>query len=217
LTYVALGDSFTWGFVELFAAHIETDLGARVTLHNFSAGGQGSDELLDAVRSDEKLREHLCKADAITFMIPMSHFKEPSIAYVSGGDFSNQEGMRAAFGLYRRDADGVFAELLSLRKPCEAILRVMDCYLPPFLFGEWKKTGVFEQLKVWWDAFNGHVARLSREQNIPLARVRDAFNGANGDRGPLEFIGGDGWHTNERGAALIADLHRELGYSPLVG
>lgn len=213
--YVALGDSFTWGFVDLYAAHIESDLGARVRLHNFSAGGQRSDEFLNTLRGDKKLRGLLRNAAVITFMIPMAHFKEPSMAYVNGGDLKDQEGMRAAFDLYQHDAGGIFSELLSLRNPSEAILRVMDCYLPPFLFGEWKKAGVFEQLKVWWDAFNGNVAQLAREFHIPLARVREAFNGADGDANPLELIGEDGWHTNERGAALIAQIHRELGYAPL--
>jgi GDSL-like Lipase/Acylhydrolase family len=214
--YVALGDSFTWGFVDLYAGYIEADLGARVTIHNFSVGGQGSDELLKSLREDKSLRALLQTAEVTTFMIPMTYFKEPSIAYINGGDSANQEGMRAAFDLYRRDADGIFMELLSLRKPLEAILRVMDCYLPPFLFWEWKKTGAFEQLKVWWDAFNGHVAQLAAEYHIPLARVREVFNGTSGETNPVEYIGEDGWHTNERGAERIAKLHRELGYAPLI-
>jgi hypothetical protein len=145
----------------------------------------------------------------------MAYFKEPSIAYIDSGDLANQEGMCSAFDLYQRDANGIFSELLSLRKPSEAIIRVMDCYLPPFLFGEWKKAGAFEQLKVWWDAFNGHVAQLVAEYHIPLVCVREALNGASGETNPVEYIGEDGWHTNERGAARIAKLHRELGYAPL--
>jgi hypothetical protein len=215
LDYVALGDSFIWGFVDLYAAHIESDLNLPVTLHNFSAGGQGSQELLASLREIESLRVLLRSADVITFMIPMAHFKQPSIDFINGGDLDNQAGMRAAFDLYRRDADEIFAELLSLRKPSEAMLRVMDCYLPPFLFGEWKKAGAFAQLKVWWDAFNGHVAQLATEYHIPLAHVREAFNGMSGEVNPLEFISEDGWHANESGAALIAELHRELGYAPI--
>jgi lysophospholipase L1-like esterase len=215
LVYVALGDSFTWGFVDLYAAHIESDLGVRVNLRNSSVGGQRSDELLESLREDEPLRALLHNADVITFMIPMAHFQEPSIAYVNGGDWGNQEGMRAAFALYQRDADGIFVGLLSLRKPSETILRVMDCYLPPFLIEEWNKHGAYAPLRGWWDAFNRHVARLASEYVIPLARVRDAFNGISGDENPVEYIGEDGWHTNARGAARIAELHRDLGYAPL--
>ena len=216
LEYVALGDSFTWGFVEAYMASIESDLGTQVSLHNFSTGGHRSDDLLASLCGNESLRVLLHDADIVTFMIPMVHFKEPSINFINSGDMENQDGMSAAFALYQRDADGIFAELLSLRKPSDAILRVMDCYLPPFLFGEWKRAGIYEQLKVWWDAFNEHVARLADENNIPMARVRNAFNGTSGDVNPMEFIGEDGWHTNERGAALIAQTHRELGYAPLV-
>lgn len=217
LDYVALGDSFTWGFVDLFAAHIESDLNLRVILHNFSTGGQGSEGLLASLRESQSLRSLLRSADVVTFMIPMAHFKESSIDLINNGrDLEHQAGMRIAFDLYRQDADGIFAELFLLRKPSDAILRVMDCYLPPFLFGEWERARALMQLKAWWDVFNGHVALLANEYDVPLARVRDAFNGTGGDVNPVEFIGDDGWHTNKRGAALIAQIHRELGYAPLM-
>ena len=215
LEYIALGDSFTWAFIDIYAAHIERDLGVQVNLHNWSFGGQRSDELLEMLRENESLRTLLCKADVVTFMIPMARFREPSIAYITRGDVENQDGMRAAFALYQQDAGRIFRELLSLRKPSEAILRVMDCYLPSFLFDEWNRHGMFQELKSWWEKFNDYVAWLASERDIPVARVRFAFNGPSGDVNPVEYIGEDGWHVNERGAALIAKLHCELGYAPL--
>jgi len=215
LEYIALGDSFTWGFMDIYAAHIEMDLGVHVKVHNWNIGGQRSDELLEILSENESLRDLLRKADVVTFMIPMSHFREPSIAYIARGDVGNQDCMRAAFTLYQQDAEEIFNELLSLRKPSEAILRVMDCYLPPFLFDEWKRHGMYQELKSWWEKFNDYIARLASERVIPVARVRLAFNGPSGDVSPVEYIGEDGWHANERGAVLIAKLHRELGYAPL--
>jgi len=215
LDYIVLGDSFTWGFMDIYAAHVEMDLGVHVKLHNWSVGGQRSDDFLETLRENKSLRALLCKADVVTLMIPMAHFREPSIAYITRGDVEDQDCMRTAFALYQQDAEGVFTELLSLRKPSEAILRVMDCYLPPILFDEWKRHGMYQELKSWWEKFNDYVAQLASERGILMARVRLAFNGLSGDEDPVEYIGEDGWHTNERGAALIAKLHRELGYAPL--
>jgi hypothetical protein len=213
--YIALGDSFTWGFPDIYASHIEADLGVSVKLHNFSVGGQNSDELLEALHGNTLLRSLLGEAEVVTFMVPMAHFKEPSIAYIVYGDVENQDGMSEACALYQQDAEDVFNELLSLRKPSEAILRVMDCYLPPFLFDEWKQHGMYQELKLWWEKFNDYVARLASEKNIPMARVRLAFNGPSGNVNPVEYISEDGWHANEQGVTLIAQLHRELGYAPL--
>jgi hypothetical protein len=215
LDYIVLGDSFTRSFPNIYAAHIEADLGVNVKLHDRSVGGQRSDELLKALREDDVLRNTLRCAEVITFMVPMAHFKEPSIAYIACGDVENQDGMSEACALYQQDAEGIFNELLSLRKPSEAILCVMDCYLPPFLFDEWKRHGMYQELKSWWEKFNDHVVRLASEREIPVARVRLAFNGPSGDVSPVEYIGEDGWHVNERGAALIAKLHCDLGYAPL--
>ena len=215
LDYIALGDSFTWGFVDIYATHIEMDLGIPVKLHNWSVGGQRSDELLKALREDDVLRNALREAEVVTFMIPMDRFKEPSIAYITRGDVENQDCMHTAFSLYQQDAEEVFNELLSLRKPSEAILRVMDCYLSPFLFDEWHRHGMYLELKLWWEKFNDYVTLLASEKGIPAAHVRLAFNGTSGDVNPVEYIGEDGWHANDQGAALIAQLHRELGYAPL--
>jgi len=213
--YTALGDSFTMSFMDIYAAHVEMDLGVQVILHNWRVGGQRSSELLKALRGDDVLRNAIREAEVVTFMVPMASFKEPSISYITRGDVENQDCMHTVFALYQKDAKGIFTELLSLRKPSEANLRVMDCYLPPFLFDEWKQHGMYQELKSWWEKFNDHVAQLASERNIPMARVRLAFNGPSGDVNPVEYIGEDGWHVNERGAALVAKLHRELGYAPL--
>lgn len=214
LDYIALGDSFARKFTDIYATQIKMDLHVQVKLHNWIIGGQRSDELLEILRENRSLRNLLCKADVVTFMIPMAHFREPSIAYIARGDVGNQECMRAAFTLYQQDAKDVFNELLSLRKTSEAILRVMDCYLPPFLFAEWKRHGMYQELKSWWEKFNDYVTRLASERGIPVAHVRLAFNGVSGDENPVEYVGKDGWHVNERGAVLIAKLHCELGYAP---
>ena len=38
--YVVLGDSSAWGFPEYYAAHIEEDLGVKVTVHDWTVGSE---------------------------------------------------------------------------------------------------------------------------------------------------------------------------------
>jgi lysophospholipase L1-like esterase len=61
---------------------------------------------------------------------------------------------------------------------------------------------------------NDHIMQAAAENGISVAVVHLAFNGPEGDKNPEEegYLSADGLHTNAAGAALIADLHRELGY-----
>jgi hypothetical protein len=79
-----------------------------------------------------------------------------------------------------------------------------------------KKLGIFEDVTPYVKAFNEYVVQVASEHNIPVARVYLAFNGPNGDEDAADKgYMSDLWHTNSVGAALIADLYRELGYEPL--
>jgi hypothetical protein len=74
-TYVALGDSLAAGvdarrgYVERYAAHIESDTGARVEVLNLGVSGLTSSELLYALRNDESMRRALSTAEVVTFNI----------------------------------------------------------------------------------------------------------------------------------------------------
>jgi lysophospholipase L1-like esterase len=61
------------------------------------------------------------------------------------------------------------------------------------------------------------TTRASRDALSPVDLVHLALNGAHGDEDPEEkgYLSADGVHTNAVGAAVIADVHRELGYEPV--
>jgi lysophospholipase L1-like esterase len=64
---------------------------------------------------------------------------------------------------------------------------------------------------------NEHIAASAQRNNIPMARVHQAFNGVNGNEDPVlkGLISGDGLHPNDRGHEVIAEAFRGLGYAPL--
>lgn len=49
--YVVLGASQVWGFFRKYAAHIEADLGVKVTVHDWTRSNQHSTALLRALRN----------------------------------------------------------------------------------------------------------------------------------------------------------------------
>ena len=66
--YVVLGDSSAWGFPKYYAAHIEEDLGVKITVHDWTVGGLSSGKLLSMLRDDGELREALNRAEVVTFI-----------------------------------------------------------------------------------------------------------------------------------------------------
>jgi hypothetical protein len=74
---VALGDSLAVGvgarrgYVDRYAAYIESDTGAHVKVINLGESGQLSSELLYAVRNDESMRRALGAAEVVKFSFCM--------------------------------------------------------------------------------------------------------------------------------------------------
>ena len=52
--YVVLGDSIACGLPQLYATHLEADLGVEVRMHIWCAGDQSSSELLSALRDNQE-------------------------------------------------------------------------------------------------------------------------------------------------------------------
>ena len=214
--YVALGDSIAWGWPKLYAAHIEADLGVEVTVHNWYRDAQSSAGLLSALRDNQELRSDIREAEVVTFLVSPQRFQRPMAVYEAGtcGGTDNQDCLREALSLLKADVDAILAEILSLTSTSDTIIRAMTYHNP--MVNEWKRKGVFEDLNSYWKAHNEYLVQAASEHNIPVVRVDLAFNGPNGDEDPLDkdYVS-DGWHPNAVGDAIIADLHRELGYEPL--
>lgn len=203
--YVALGDSLAAGvdarrgYVERYAAHIESDTGARVEVLNLGVSGQTSSELLYALRNDESMRRALSTAEVVTFNIGINDLGHAGEAYESGvcdgGD--GQECLRAAVEKLEKNWEAIVAELLSLRSPEDTIIRTTGLGYTP------RVAAIFEPYVA---EVNRHIATTTAIYGIPYAQTsldkRD--------------MSSDGVHPNDAGYEVIAHRLRELGYDPLI-
>ncbi|MGD8902265.1 MAG: GDSL-type esterase/lipase family protein [Anaerolineae bacterium] len=215
-TYVALGDSITWGMIPLYAEMLEEDLGVTVVIQDRTVGGEHSSRLLQRLSTSNWLRKELREADVITIEIPWNVFEDPCLAFLNGspgacGGSDNQDCLREALETYMEDTDAIIAEIVSLRSPSEALIRIQDTY--QFNVRQSKAKGAFETLNRYWREANAHVIEVAETYHIPVARVYDAFMGEDGSEDPQDRgLIHDGFHTSPEGAALMAELFRELGY-----
>lgn len=108
--------------------------------------------------------------------------------------------------------DGIIAEIVSLRRPSDALIRMQDTW--QIKVKETKASGSFEMFRAYWRRANAHVIEVATSHDIPVARVYDAFMGQDGIADPRDqgLVGSDGLHPTSDGSTLMAELFRELGY-----
>jgi lysophospholipase L1-like esterase len=202
--YVALGDSLAAGvgaregYVERYAAHIESDTGARVEVLNLGVSGQTSSELLYALRNDESMRRALRTAEVVTLNIGINDLGHAGEAYESGvcGGSDNQGCLRAAVEKLEENWDAILAEILRLRSTGNTVIRTAGLGYTP------RVARVFEPYVARVDR---HNAATSAGHGIPYAQPYL-------DEGHMSP---DGVHPNDEGYEVIAERLRELGYAPL--
>ncbi len=224
--YVALGDSTPDCFgvmpkecyVNLYAEHIERDLGVKVMVHNCARGGSGFSDILDALRKNQELRDTISEAEVITIWAfwlndLAGEYSLYNAGLDCGGD-DNLDCIREAIPAVKADFDAVVAELLSLRSGSPTIIRIANVGNP--FVAEWKEQGRFEHLeRLLIDDVVKHMAQSASKHDIPIVDSYLVLNGPNGDQ-PVDkgYMQADGVHFNAEGHALLADLHREVGYAP---
>jgi lysophospholipase L1-like esterase len=202
--YVALGDSLAAGvgaregYVARYAAHIESDTGARVEVLNLGVSGQTSSELLYALRNEESMRRALAAAEVVTFNIGINDLGHAGEAYERGacGGDDGQKCLRAAVAELEENWDAIVAEILSLRSTENTVIRTAGLGYTP------RVAAVFESYVARVDR---HIATTSATSGIPYAQphLRD------------RHMSPDGVHPNDAGYEVIAGRLRELGYAPL--
>ena len=76
--YVALGDSLAAGvgarrgYVPRYAAHLQSETGARLRVNNLGLSGQISTQLLYSIRSDPSVQKTLTRAEVVTLNIGLN-------------------------------------------------------------------------------------------------------------------------------------------------
>jgi len=210
--YVALGDSLAVGtgasyegYVDRYAAYIEDDTGARVSITNLGRNGQTSSELLYALRNDPSWRRTVGEANVITINIGINDLGRAAEVYENGtcGGTDNQDCLRAAVQTVEGNWNSVIAELLGLRSTSDTIIRAAGLGYTPHL--DDGRLDSFRAFQSYLDEVDSRIAMIASDSGIPLVEV-------NLDKG---HISKDGLHPNDEGYEVIAQRLRELGYGPL--
>ncbi|HEY9282517.1 MAG TPA: GDSL-type esterase/lipase family protein [Pyrinomonadaceae bacterium] len=225
--YTALGDSLAFGiddpqgggYVPRLRAHAQTDTGVTVNLVNRGVPGWTSDDLLNALRTDQNLRAQVASSRVVTFNIGGNDVLNALQRYQAGtcGGADNQRCFGETVARFKSNWNAIIAQILALRSTDDTVIRTMDIYNP--VVNLLKLFGVFEQAKPHLDDINRHIHLTSIANRIPVARVYREFNGPNGDQdaGARGLMAPDGIHPNAAGHAAIANAFRVLSYRPLGG
>jgi lysophospholipase L1-like esterase len=221
--YSALGDSLAagalaqLGYVPRYATYVNTDTGATVTTLNLGIPGWQSGDLLNALQNDPVFRNQVSGAELVTWDIGGNDLSGPHDSFVNNtcGGADNQDCLRTAVSTFETNWDAIVVELLKLRDPNKTIFRTMDIY-NPYVASD-MQAGIFTTIEPYLDEVNNYIHDSGKANNIPVAAVHTAFNGADGmtDPGTLNLIAADGFHPNDAGHKVIADQLRALAYAPL--
>jgi hypothetical protein len=213
-----MGDSIMFDLGSRYSGHLERDLGIKVRIHDWTRGSCGSSCLLNYLRTSSELQQQIREAEIVIFDIGFKVFEGPAYTYGLGspgqcGGPDNQDCLREALQMYQTETEAIFAELVSLRRPSEALIRTMDTY--QFAVKELKAAGAFTVANTYWREANTHLIQVATKHHIPVAQTYAAFMGPKGDEDPRQkgLVQRDGIHPTEAGTDLIAELFRDLGYN----
>jgi hypothetical protein len=218
-----MGDSVLLHPSAALEVRLETDLGVGLTSHDWinpdiaahAVGGERSTELLERLRTDEDLRRDLQEAEVIVFDVPFGIANDlcPEPATITA------EQQDRCFGdvipQYQADVDAIFDEVVGLRDPSDAIIRVTDVW--QFAWPTLHSVGDYDIVRSAWQAMNGSVAAAAARHGIPLIRAYDEFTGPTGDRDPVAAgdVQADETHLSTQGVNRFVELVAALGYEPL--
>jgi hypothetical protein len=227
LVYVVMGNSLLFSTPAVMYAYrdiLEEDLGVEVDMRDHTVGGQFTQDFLEQLRTNDRLRGDLAEADVILSLIPNEEWKEPCYTImaedgrdpaVCGGD-DGLHCLRSVAASYNAMVEEIFVELTVLADPAEMAIRVMDYYV--FTAGEDDAAAV-ETLAPLWQESQEYVEVAADRYGIPVAQVYDEFMSPDGTGIPEQkgLVSDDGVHVTAAGSELIAQIIRELGYDPASG
>jgi hypothetical protein len=118
------------------------------------------------------------------------------------------------FQQYISDLEEVYSLLLELRGGKQTIIRTFTAYNFPAI---WERNGVYDACKECWINYNQAIKTAAAAYQVPVAPAGQAWNGPDLSLDPNDQdLTRDGTHPNEKGAELIAQSLRELGYEPTI-
>lgn len=230
--YAAFGDSTATGYlagesyVDKYAAALEADYGVAIAIEMFAQNGQSSAQLLSLIQSNAPARSAIAQVQVVTWNIGLNDFRTARTSYKGKGcgGKDGQDCLRKMLTAFQTRIAGIAQQISSLQSP-SALVRTMDIYYP-WVSSDSATNSVadskepvqisgsdFQVLSYYLNQMNAEIHAVSTTRNIPVALVRDAINGPDGqlDPGVSGYLAVDGLHLNDSGQTLIAQLLRSIG------
>jgi hypothetical protein len=219
-----ISDSSGWGVAEIYGEMVAEDTGKEVIVHDYWFGTLAAEEVLNALNGDpgqnfqfRTLREVVSEAEIIVFFgNPIDLDKGSTLGDwdCTSGDCYVNQCEKVNFEKYTNNLKEIYTIIFDLRGNNETVVVAYDSYSAGV--NEWHESGVFEECKRCWTLFNEAIYTASESYNVPVAQVVEAWNGGYDfliDPDQLDYTI-DGIHPNEKGARVIAEAVRALGYEP---
>jgi hypothetical protein len=223
--YVVIGDSAfaapdnVTTVAEAQARLIKRDVGADVTVGWYYYPGSDTAEVLDALRTNDQLREAIASAEVVLFDVPVGELKQTipwddaTYQALPGSPDRYRKGMARMLVDYRRDARAIVNEIVALRSPSEASIRAIDIW--QLGYRGFRSLGVGAVMREAWLSINKAVDEACAAQGVTVVDAYTAFMGRNGKTDPITagIILPDQMHLTEKGIAKLAALLHQEGYA----
>lgn len=220
--YIAFGGDFTnsGGWPELYARHIEEDLGVKVVFTDYSSHNKPSLlQMLEQLQSDMELRAKAEAAEVITISLPSeAYFNLAEGLYMSGmckGE-DGQDCLREAQETSRTEFKAYLEELIKLTHSSNPLIRTFVLGTLPTLvgYGLWgiDLTEDERQVFIEHNLLHGQMIReVAAEYGIAVIDFSPIFQ-PDGPTSPPreEYVQRLG--ITDAGLQVIADLLQQAGY-----
>jgi lysophospholipase L1-like esterase len=221
---VLMGDSVLLQPGPTLQARLERELGVNLRLSDwinpdqskYTQGGERSADLVTRLRTDEKLRADLRDAEIIAFDVPTGIVNDVCTGDPSTSTVEEAAScMDEAVALYTPDVQAVFEELVALRDPAQAMIRVTDVW--QFLYPTFVAAGTYDVVRPRWQEMNQAVHDAAARYGIPVVTSYEEFSGQDGDRDPVASgdVQEDQFHLTQQGVDRFVDLLVSGGFEPL--
>jgi len=218
--YVALGDSFPAGFgvggnnyVNYLADYLRQDYAVQVIVENYARSGARTADLLLQLQTNKHLHTALINADLVTLWIGWNDMVYPLSLFdsrVCGGE-DNLDCLRGAAERLNANLDAILDLILQLTETRKPLIFAADNFIPAALIDMWGESGCFDNLKdTAFESWHGHLVTSAEGRGLSIIHSYKVFNGPRGDtliEGVMQL---DGFHINQKGHQILAELHREV-------
>jgi hypothetical protein len=223
-------DSSGWGVAEIYGQYIAEDNEVEVNVLDKWKGGLSAGRILNALSNQDDneydmthLRENIAKSEVIVIygnpedsensLVPGDWNCGQNIldkCYVNSCELNN-------FKTYISDLKEIYSIIFEIRKGMPTIVRAIDAYNPR-LASHCTQDDVLNECIECWENYNAAIHQAAQEMGVPVAKVFDAWNGLDHSENPVEkgYTREDNEHPNTKGATVIAQLLRDLGYVPMI-